>query len=326
MDAERVTVAIVTRDRPCALRQLLKSLLQAGGSALARVVIVDDSSVRVDPRREFPGLPIDYVPVPNRVFISKAKNLALARVPSEWVCFIDDDNLVPEDGLSILARDLGADRHRGGLMPSVAYARRPDLIWVYACPFRPGRWDFDLVGRNRPRNPAWEGRLLPTDALPNASMLRTDLLRRLGGFEERLPVNSSAELCFRLKREGFSVLADSRVLFLHDVDPPGVPGYWAQHALDPGRVYHEVGDWLLFRRAMHPELSPTNWRFAYHALPFLLGVGVGLALRRGRPFFPPLLALARGYRRGLRDEPLGIGLGTVSGPVRPPGSPAAKGP
>jgi glycosyltransferase involved in cell wall biosynthesis len=304
METEEVTVAIVTRDRPGSLRRLLESLVRGDGCALAKVVVVDDSPVRTDLRREFPQLPIDYVPVPGRVFISKAKNLALTRVVSEWVCFIDDDNLVPQEGLSILARDLSADRKLAGLMPSVAYARRPDLVWVYACPFRPGRWDFELIGRNRPRDPAWEGRLLPTDALPNASMLRTDLIRGVGGFEERLPVNSSAELCFRLKREGYSVQADSRVLFLHDVDPPGVPGYWAQHAYDPERVYHEVKDWLLFRRALHPELAATSWRFALHAFPFVASVTVGLAIRGGQPFLPPVASMVRGYYHGIREVPL----------------------
>ena len=310
MEAERLTVAIVTRDRPLALRRLLGSLVRAGGRALAKVVIVDDSSDPKDPRQEFRTLPIDYVPIPGRVFISKAKNLALARVPSELVCFIDDDNLVPEDGLSTLTQDMRTDTRLGGLMPSVVYARRPDLVWVYACPFRPGRWDFYLIGRNRSRDPAWEGRFLPTDALPNAGIFRTDALHPLGGFEERLPVNSSAELCFRLKQAGHSVFADSRVLFWHDVDPPGVPGYWAQHATDPERVYHEMGDWLLFRRALHPELPRADWRFAYHALPFLLGITVGLAVRGRRPFLPPLVALARGYRRGIRDAPLSVRRGT----------------
>lgn len=311
MEVEQVTVATVTRGRPGALRNLLSSLARAGGVDLAKVVIVDDSSVEHDPREEFPSLPIDYVHVPSRLYISRAKNLALTRVASELVFFIDDDNLVPPDALAIITRDIGADRAIGALMPSVLYARRPDLVWVYSCPFRRDRWDFELVGRNHPRNPSLEGRFLPTDALPNASLFRTDPLLRVGGFQERLPVNSSAELCRRLKLEGLSVLADSRVLLFHDVEPPGCPGYWAQHAVDPDRVYHEVADWMLFRRALHPELRPSNWRFVYHSIPFLTGTALGLVLRGQRPLFPPIRAMASGYWRGLHDASLPSRLSSI---------------
>ena len=89
-----VTVVTVTHERPASVRRLLASLRGSGRAELARIVLVDDSPAPPDYAAEFPELPVDHVVVPQRVFISRAKNLGLERVRSEFVYFLDDDNLV----------------------------------------------------------------------------------------------------------------------------------------------------------------------------------------------------------------------------------------
>jgi hypothetical protein len=68
------------------------------------------------------------------------------------------------------------------------YRDLPDVVWVNATPFWPSGWGFDPVGRNRPRILRYEGRLLPADALPDASLARADALRAVGRFDESQPV------------------------------------------------------------------------------------------------------------------------------------------
>lgn len=185
------------------------------------------------------------------------------------------------------------------LQLSAVYRDRPDLVWVYATPFREDHWGFELVGRNRPRDPRWEGRLLPTDALPNASLLRTQALREVGGFDEALPVNSSADLCRRLKRAGWAVLAHTGSILLHDVPPPGVPGYWAAHSNDPDRTFHEVRDWFVFQRRVHAGERIVSGRALWHSFPFLLAIPLGLLLLRKPGMISVLAAMTRGTRDGI---------------------------
>lgn len=265
MEAVPLSVVIVTRDRPRRLTNLLQDL-RVQSRAPIRVVVVDDSDPPVPWDRAFPDLPLIVIRSERRLFISRAKNLGAARTGTPYVVFIDDDNRLPPQLLAELAGTLDRDPRCGAVMPAVLYHRRPALIWVYATPFRTDRWGFSLVGRNRPRRPDLEGKLLDTDALPNLSMVRWDAFREVGGFDECLPVNSSADFCQRLKKAGWYVCANTGILTEHDVEPPGIPGYWAEHTVgDPARARLEVMDWLRFHRRWNGTRPLFVVRASYHA-------------------------------------------------------------
>ena len=245
---EQVSVLIVTHERSALLAQLLDSLEQVGGSRWARIVVEDDSTHALVTAPRYAALPLLHQIDRERLYISRAKNLGLREINSPYVLIIDDDNTLTEATLSGLWAQFSEDPRIGAVMPSVLYRSQPELVWVYATPFRPDRWAFDLLGRDRPRDPSLEGRALPTDALPNAALFRTEALRSVGGYDERYEINSSADLCRRLKARGWKVYAYSGSFVLHDVEPPGRAGYWAAHAVvDPERVYHEARDWARFQ-------------------------------------------------------------------------------
>jgi GT2 family glycosyltransferase len=266
-----VTLVIPTRWRRGPLDELLRSLGAPQPDWLHSLVIVDDSPSADDPSGRFPHLPIDYRWSKERLYISRAKNLGLAAVTSEFSLFVDDDNVIPPPTVPRLL-EVAADRAGlGAVMPSVLYRRRPELVWVYATPFRADKWGFDLIGRNRARQPVLEHRLLPTDALPNGALYRTDALRAVGGFDEEYPVNSSAPVCRRLKLAGFEVWACSDAFLLHDVEPPGTPWYWVEHvARDPDRAFFEVVDWFRFQRELHGHERGFAWRAGVRSASFLL--------------------------------------------------------
>ena len=307
-----VSVVVVTRNRPALLAALLGDVREQTQPP-SRIVVVDDSSDAVDWASRFPDLPMEVIRPPLRVFISAAKNLGWVRCDSEYVAFIDDDNRIPRDLLAHLASDLSEHSNWGAVMPGVLYDRRPDLVWVYATPFRPDRWGFTLIGRDRVRDPSWENRILPTDALPNLSMIRREALRRVGGFDERFPVNSSADMCQRVKRTGAEVWADTGVLTRHNVDPPGVPGYWAEHTVnDPERARYEVADWFRFHRRWNGNVSMFGLRASYHSLGFLIPQLIAGGFRRGGRPFVLLAALIAGWRDGLLSR-VGEGPAPIGG-------------
>jgi GT2 family glycosyltransferase len=292
---------IPTHERRPQLGALLTSLVAHASVPLSEVVVVDDSrepSVRVE---DFPTLGLRVVRPEGRTFISRARNLGLAQVRSEFVYVVDDDNRCDPSSLPHPLADLGRDRTLGALMPSVLYHRRPELVWVYATPFRHDRWAFDLIGRNLRRNALWENRRLPTDALPNAAVFRTDALRAVGGYDERMPVSSTADLCQRLKSAGWGVGADSSAFTRHDVEPPGGAAFWAEHSTDPARQYFDKHDWFVFQRRVHADGSVFTARALAHAAPFLLTSTLAFLLRRDARTRPLTLAMGRGVLGGLRD-------------------------
>ena len=297
----RVSIVIPTHDRPERLRALLSSLEAVADTRVESIVVVDDSATPSRPEEEFRDLPIKHLVVERRLFISRAKNLGWRATRSPFVFFIDDDNVVTRDTFEAPLALLAATPDVGAVVPAVLYRRRPDLVWVYATPLAPGRWGHTLVGRNHPRDPRLEGRLYDTDALPNASLVRRSALEAIGGFDERLEVNSSADAALRLKAKGWRVVADSAAFIQHDVEPPGRAGYWARHgAADPDRVYREVRDWFVLMRSLHASERLFPFRATWHALGFLLPNGMAYLVRdgpRGRLAFRQLV---RGYLMGLR--------------------------
>ena len=301
----RVTALIVTYRRKVQLRALLGSLREARDPRIERVVIVDDSPEPDPIEKEFPELPLRYVHSAERRFISASKNHGLSLVPTEYVWFVDDDNRLGPNALHPLDV-LGRDRTVSAVMPSVLYLRRPELVWVYATPFRPGRWEFELIGRNAPRDPQLEGRLLPTDALPNSSFARTDAVRSVGGFDERLVVDSSSSLCQRLKVAGGAVWADSSAFLLHDVALPSPNGTWAEHSLsDPERTYYEIRDWFRYRRSLHRGESLVRVRALARASRFLVPLAVGAVVGPSSGARGSVLrGLVRGTLAGVREPPL----------------------
>ncbi|MCI4365519.1 MAG: glycosyltransferase, partial [Thermoplasmata archaeon] len=268
-DRPSCAVVIPTRERPTRVRALLRSLATHAAGRLAEVVVVDDSPRPTVQADEFPELALRVVHLDQRAFISHARNAGLARVTSEFVYVVDDDNVCDATTLPHPLASLAADRTSAALMPSVVYHRQPDLVWVYSTPFRAGRWGFDLIGRNRLRDARFENRLLPTDALPNAAVFRRDALKGIGGYDERMPVSSTADLCQRLKSAGWQVWADSHALTRHDVEPPGSTAFWAQHSGDPSRQYFDKHDWYVFQRRVHQGEPAFTPRALAHSLPFL---------------------------------------------------------
>ena len=296
-----LSIVIPTHNRPERVLALLTSLASTPIDGLARIVLVDDSTQPVDYRTRFPSLPIDHLVLPERVFISHAKNLGWTRAQSDLVYFIDDDNVVTPETFRRPLAAMAADPGLGAIVPAVLYRRRPDLVWVYATPLAPDGWGHTLVGRNRPRAPLLEGKLLDTDALPNASLVRKAAFEGIGGFSEDLVVNSSADAALRLKRAGWKVHADTGAFIYHDVDPPGEFGYWAQHGVaDPERVYYEVRDWFLLMRSIHRGEILFAVRATYHALGFLLPNGTTYLLRGGAGGRASFRSLLTGYLSGLR--------------------------
>lgn len=315
-----IDVVIPTRNRPGPLSALLADLVRQTVRP-GEVILVDDSPEAVDWALRFPELRVTVVRPSRRAFISEAKNLGWSRGRGELVAFIDDDNRLPGNLLETLASDLNLNSGWGAVMPGVVYQKEPDVVWVYAAPFGDDRWTFDLVGRNAARDAQLEEHALPTDALPNLSLVRRSVLEHVGGFDELLPVNSSADLCQRIKRAGWEVWADPRVLTQHDVETPGTPGFWVEHTLEDRERFHlEVADWLRFHRRWNRAGPMFAVRAGYHSFGFLAPHFVALAARSPGRVVSHAAAAIAGFHEGLRSPRSDRRSLAAPGPVSSPGS------
>ena len=294
-----VSVVIPTHNRPEKLRRLLSSLQQFNGGVLKAVIIVDDSASPPELESEFPGLSLRHIVSRRRIFISRAKNIGWRAASTDFVYFIDDDNVIAESTLPLIYEELSNLPKVGAIMPAVLYWTSKNLVWVYATPFLNRRRVLNLVGRNLPRDSSLEGRLLKTDALPNASLVRRQALEDVDGFDETLVVNSSLDFAQRLKGKGWGVYAFTGAYTFHDVDVPGKIGWWASHGtVDPERVRFELRDWFVITKRLHPRDPLFRVRYFVASLRFVLPNLLSYILRGSRRR-ALLGSLIRGYAEGL---------------------------
>ena len=271
------------------------------------VIVVDDSEQEsaVSPRVEAAlADKLRIIRNPKRSFISRAKNIGWKQARGEYVFFVDDDNVLPKATIELLKSKLDSSPSVGALMPVVYYEKRRNFVWVYAAPFAPGRWKFNLIGRNTLETTKPKQELLPTDALPNASMIRRSVLEQIGGLDETLPVNSSCDLCQRIKQTGLEVFAFTVAPIYHDVSVPGTMGYWAEHAAeDSARRYYEVRDWFGLMSRLHEGENLLVFKQFLRSMLFMLPVGAGVLVhpsRKKQSLISIYVLMIRGLRDGIR--------------------------
>lgn len=293
-------IVIPTHNRYQKLRSLLASIERGMTSDVSSVVVVDDSDQPIDLRKEFDSINLKQILLGKRTFISKAKNIGWRSLTAEYVYFIDDDNVISEQTIAPVFGIISKSQTIGAIMPAVLYKSRPDLVWVYATPFASRRGlKHQLIGRNKVRNPSLENRLLNTDALPNASIVRRKALESVDGFDETLVVNSSMDLSLRLKAHGWRVFSYTGGFVYHDVEPPRRFGWWATHgAIDPGRVRYEIRDWFILASRFRGNEKLFQVRVivaSRFVIPNLLAY-----FARGRERSKLARSLMTGYLEGLR--------------------------
>jgi glycosyltransferase involved in cell wall biosynthesis len=293
-----VSIVIPTHDRYQNLRNLLSSIRENWDEQIESVIVVDDSGSKSS-LGEFEDLKLRHITLESRAFISKAKNIGWRISQSEFVYFIDDDNVINSETLAPVLEKMRGQQSLGAVMPAVFYRSRPDLVWVYATPFLNRRFELNLVGRNMPRNPSLENRLLRTDALPNASLVRRIALEDAGGFDEKLVINSSLDFVQRLKARCWRVASFTGGQTLHDVEAPGRVGWWATHgSADPARVRFELRDWFLIMKRLHGSGRVSKVRSAVESLRFVAPNLLAYLTRGSRR--PQLVtSLMTGYIEGL---------------------------
>ncbi len=305
--SRELSIVIPTYCRPVKLNNLLSSIAKSPPKSDYELVVVDDSekvsSISDQMRLTF-GDRLKVIYNSPRGFISRAKNVGWKKSSGAFIFFVDDDNILPDGTADSLLKRLKADSRIGALMPMTYYAQKKDLVWVYSTPFSKGRWSFELVGRNSIEVKKPSEQLMSTDALPNASMIRRNVLELVGGFDEGLPVNSSCDLCQRIKKAGFNTYSFTEAAIYHDVSLPGIPGYWAEHAAeDVQRRYYEVRDWFDLMSRLHRGEDLLIFKELLRSMKFIAPVGAGVLMhpsRRKQRISSLYLSMIRGIKDGIQ--------------------------
>ena len=254
-------IVIPTIGRP-SLRVLLDSLLRsarATGGALPPLVVVDDRS---DPSPlDLPSLPVDVsVLASHGSGPAAARNVGWRAADVDWVVFLDDDVVVSEPWLTDVLRDLRQQPPTvGGVQGRISVPLPADR--------RPTDWERGTAG-------------LETSKWITADMAyRTDVLRRVGGFDEGFPraFREDADLALRVLDAGFTLVPGERRT-QHPVRPAG---WWASLHQQRGNA-DDVRMDRVHGRGWRQRAEAPLGRRPLHLLTtaFAAAVPVALLLRR----------------------------------------------
>jgi len=204
----RLTIGVVTRNRPVSLGECLRSLA-ALGDALAEVIVVDDTSdVGID--SAFAGLP---PAVADRLRLIRqhanegyivARNRTMREASTDYVMLMDDDAALIEGGAIRDALQLLDEHPRVGAI-ACAMAERDGSPWHPATQAAP----VDYTCR------------VPT-YIGFAHILRRRLFVELGGYRESFHFyGEEKDYCLRLLDARFDIVYMPSARVIHAPDPSG---------------------------------------------------------------------------------------------------------
>jgi len=199
-------VVIPTLNRWGLLQRALSDVLGQQDVDL-EVIVVDDGSSDETPRRlaELPDPRVRHHRHEQPLGVARARNDGIALAEGEWLAFLDDDDRWSP-------RKLRTQLDAASAAASIAYSASIVL-------------DEDGVAQGIDPPPAPDGLLLDLlkhNSIPGGCsnlIARTELVRRVGGFDERLHQCADWDLWIRLAAEGSAaVVRDVHVAY---VDHPG---------------------------------------------------------------------------------------------------------
>jgi GT2 family glycosyltransferase len=166
------------------------------------------------------GLPFRLLAPAENVGFGPASNIGLRHARGETVCFLNSD-VFPKrpDWLERMLETLEGNAHVGMVGALLLY--EDDTIQHEGCSFARlaefGNWMFCLHP-NKGRLPGADESLLMAEAVTGAcQVMRTDLARALGGFDEGYVIGDfeDADLCRQVQKAGLACVVDRRAQLYH---------------------------------------------------------------------------------------------------------------
>jgi len=196
-----VSIVITTYNRPQFLKRAVQSALQAGPDL--EVIVVDDCSTDETPDVCAELADVRYIRLTTNQGLAHARNVGVAESSSEFIAFLDDDDLRLPDSLEKqLCRMMSEERialcYARALIGDARRQLPTGEIYPSECP------QGDIF---------WE--LLENNFIPMPTVLvRKSALLELGGFNTALPLVEDWDMWLRIS-ERFLVAAVEEPVAIH---------------------------------------------------------------------------------------------------------------
>jgi len=276
-----VAVVIPTFNRAAVLGRALESVFRQSRPAVQCLVVDDGSTDGTEAlvRDSWPAA--TYLRQPRRG-VSAARNVGIENARSDWIAFLDSDDVWTPDKLERQCRALAVTDH---------VICHTDEVWI-----RGGR-RVNPMRKHRKRGGWIYRHCLPRCAVsPSTTLVRRDVLQAVGGFDEMLPACEDYDLWLRL-------CARYPVLFLEQA----LVTRYAGHADQLSKHYWGMDRFrvsALEKMLDDPVLSALDRRATLATLVEKLGILIAGARKRdNRDLIARYEPVLRRYRESLEASP-----------------------
>jgi glycosyltransferase involved in cell wall biosynthesis len=296
-----VTVAICTRDRQDRLARMLESLARQSDTEFD-VLIIDNSSDGNLAREgiEIEGLRVRvcHEPMPG---LSRARNRAVSEARSDYLAWLDDDEVADTDWMAWIKRGFASECQPVavvGVMLPAELETQAQINFERYGGFNKGRGMQPEVLRAGTSAVADPLLPLPNFGAGGNMAFRTDALRSIGGFDNRLGTGTLT--CGGDETRALSLILDTCGVILHW--PPAVT--WHYHRRTDDELERQFFGYAAGLPAYYMSLLATSPRYFFRLIRLVPQIAKAYLAQRdpGNPDRPPPdfpESLLRASRRGL---------------------------
>jgi GT2 family glycosyltransferase len=215
-----VSVIIPTYNRKEKLIRLVKSIRRSNyPQSRIEVIIVDDASTDGTTgmvKKFFPE--VNLIINTHELFPSKCRNIGLEKSHGDYLFLVDDDNILDENTIRDLVMTFDTPTRIGIVGPVAFYNKEQNIIWCAGGKINAPLFFPTHVFRNRSFEDLRGKKKIEVDYVPNAFMIKKEVLDHSGLFESLFPIGwEEVNFALRVKKNGYKVIVQTKAKIFHDV-------------------------------------------------------------------------------------------------------------
>ena len=215
-----VSVIIPTYNRKEKLIRLINSIKRSNyPQKRIEIIIVDDASTDSTTKivkQLFPEVKI--ITNTNNLLVSKCRNIGIKNSKGDYLFLVDDDNILDKNTVRNLLVTFDAPTRIGLVGPVTYYNKEKKRIWCAGGKTNAPFFVSTHILLNCVEDDLQGKKIIEVDYVPNAFMIKKDIFKQVGLFENLLPIMwEDVDFALRVKKNGYKVIVQTKAKIFHDI-------------------------------------------------------------------------------------------------------------
>jgi len=218
-----VSIIVPTYNRKQELTRLIESIKQSNyPKESIEIIVVDDASTDGTYDVIKKGFPdIKVIRNAKRRMTSGTRNVGIKWSKGDYLFFVDDDNVVDRQAISSLVNFMKKNKNVGLAGPIMHYYSVPQEIWCAGGKLRRPLCITTHISQHKTAETLQTANIcaIECDFIPNAFMVRKQIIKEIGLFDEKnFPILwEDADFSLRIKQRGYQIAMFPKAKVWHDV-------------------------------------------------------------------------------------------------------------